>query len=151
MENSAIAFVNVGTRLLYDSNGSANRRECLCVCFTRLGKNCKRLCRDPHVLFSNPRIQPRKSGLLEERRRRWEELLNHTRNKGGKFQLHFLFIYFWCHEYPESLMRKQKEFGEGQWWVFHINVRLDWKRINSSAAEGSLRTCTHTIWWVFPG
>lgn len=41
MENSAIAFVNVGTKLLYDSNGSANRRECLCVCFTRLKKTVK--------------------------------------------------------------------------------------------------------------
>lgn len=59
-----IAFINVGMKVLFDSNNGANKRECLCV-FHEARKDCKRLCRDPHVLFRNPRIQPRKSGLLE--------------------------------------------------------------------------------------
>lgn len=36
-----IAFINVGTKVLYDSNSGANKRECLCVCFTRLEKTVK--------------------------------------------------------------------------------------------------------------
>jgi len=80
----------------------------LCV-FHKAQKDCKRLCRDPHVLFSNPRIQLRKSGLLEERRHRWEELLSHTRDKGGKFQLHFFLgttstLKGWCVN-KENLVR----------------------------------------------
>lgn len=36
-----IAFINVGMKVLFDSNNGANKRECLCARFMRLEKTVK--------------------------------------------------------------------------------------------------------------